>query len=158
MADQTRNPFRRRLLLASAALVLPRAFAAAPLLPAPRSLAAESAAAVAKGKALVLMVSLDRCPFCKIVRENYLVPLLRDDGQPVVQIDIAHGDPVVDFTGAASTHEQVIRALGVKVAPTVLFLGPGGRELAPRLVGLPTADFYGGYLQERVDAANRAAG
>ena len=157
MANRSPVISRRGLMLASGALALPTAFAATPLLPAPRSLAAEAAAAAGRGKALVLMVSLDGCPFCKIVRENYLVPLLRDDGQPVVQIDMAHADALTDFNGKASTHEEVIRSLGVKVAPSVLFLGRGGRELAPRLVGLLTADFYGGYLQDRVDAANAAA-
>ena len=36
---------------------------------------------------LVVMVSLEGCPFCKVVRENYLLPLQRE-GLPVVQINL----------------------------------------------------------------------
>jgi hypothetical protein len=150
-------PSRRDVLLGGAALAaLAGAWAAPAALPVAASLPAELAAAGAKGRPLVVMVSLDHCPFCKIVRENYLVPL-RESGQPVVQIDMNHSEPLVDPAGKASTHGQVARALGVRVAPTVLFLGAGGKELAPRLVGL-SEDFYAAYLQQRLEAAAKAAG
>ncbi len=127
-----------------------------PLLPAPASLAAELRDALARGRALVLLASLEGCPWCAYVRTSWLAPL-RAEGQPVVEIDLRQPAPVLDFQGAASTHAQVARALAVRVAPTVLFLGAGGRELAPRLAGVPLPDFYGAYLQERLTAANRAA-
>jgi len=43
------------------------------------------------------------------------------------------------------------------VAPTLLFIGRDGKEVAERLRGVPLPDFYGAYLQQRVEAANRAA-
>ena len=101
------------------------------------------------------MVSLEHCPHCRIVRESYLLPL-RAEGQPVLQIEIDRGLPVLDFAGRAATHQQVARAFGVQVAPTVLFIGRGGREAAERITGVPLLDFYGAYLQERVDKANRS--
>jgi hypothetical protein len=58
-----------------------------------------------------------------------------------------------DPVGRATTHDQLIRDWRVRVAPTVLFLGKGGAELAPRLVGGMLPDFYGAYLLERVVAA-----
>lgn len=128
---------------------------AAAVLPRPASLAAELAGALGRGKALVVLVSLEGCPYCHLVRQSYLAPL-RAEGQPVVQVELAEALPLLDPQGRPSTHEQLARALGVRVAPTVLFLGAGGREAAPRLDGVASADFYGAYLQERVDAANRA--
>jgi thioredoxin-related protein len=154
---------RRGLLAASAyalaASVLPRLAQAdtGPALPPAASLARELAAALATGKALVVMVSLGGCPYCKAVRESYLVPL-RAEGQPVVQVELNRAIPVADFEGAASTHVKVVRALRVRVAPTVLFFGRGGKEAAPRIAGMPLPDFYGAYLQERVDLANRSIG
>ena len=152
---------RRALLLAGgsalAGAALPWARAQAPgSLPFAVSLDAEVAAARRQRRALVVMASLDGCPWCKLVRQNYLVPL-RAEGQPVVELDMQRALPLRDFAGAASTHARVAQALGVRVAPTVLFLGRGGRELAPRLAGVPLPDFYGAYLQERLDAANRVA-
>ncbi|HLL17840.1 MAG TPA: thioredoxin fold domain-containing protein, partial [Rubrivivax sp.] len=106
-------------------------------------------------KALVVMVSLDGCPYCKLVRESYLAPL-RGEGQPVVQIELAQPSALIDAAGRPSTHAQVARSLRVRVAPTVLFLGRGGVEVAARLVGVANADFYGAYLSEQVAVANRA--
>lgn len=150
---------RRRWLLAStsavAAAMLPRPLFAAPALPVASSLMAELAAALGKGRALVVMVSLEGCPFCKIVRENYLTPL-RAEGQPVVQLEMKRALPLVDLSGASTTHGRFVESQGVKVAPTVLFLGRGGKEAAPRLAGVTIPDFYGAYLQDRVDAANRS--
>ena len=154
-------PSRRRLLLASAsaagaALLAPAWAAKPPLLPTPASLAAELAAAQRRRKALVVMVSLEGCPPCKLVRENYLSSLLRE-GQPVVEIDMLGADALAGFDGMASTQRALTRDWGVRVAPTVLFFGRDGKEIAPRLAGMAIPDFYGAYLQDRVDAANRAA-
>lgn len=63
---------------------------------------------------------------------------------------------LLDFDGKASTHEQLVRAWQVKTAPTVLFFGREGRELAPRLVGGSLSDFYGAYLDERLAQARAA--
>jgi hypothetical protein len=155
---------RRGLLVAGAsalaASALPRLAQAGTgpaALPQAVSLARELAAALGAGKALVVMVSLEGCPYCKAVRESYLVPLSAE-GQPVVQVELNRAIPVADFDGAASTHVKVVRALAVRIAPTVLFFGRGGNEVAPRIAGMPLPDFYGAYLQERLDTANRSIG
>jgi hypothetical protein len=154
----TRRGLLRAAGLGVAAGVLGRAASGAPaaaVLPRPASLAAQLAQAVSLRKALVLMVSLEGCPYCKLVRESYLVPL-RAEGQPVVQIELAEQIPLLDLRGQGSTHALVAAAFAVRVAPTVLFLGRGGVEVAQRLVGVASPDFYGAYLQDRTDAANRA--
>jgi len=38
----------------------------------------------------------------------------------------------------------------------VLFLGPNGQEIAERLVGLGSNDFYGAHLDERLATARKA--
>ena len=150
--------FTRRALLTVPLLaaVLARVHAAQPQLPMPAALASALEAALARRRALVVLVSLPGCPWCKLVRESYLAPMLAD-GQPVVEVDMQDKGGIVGFDGAATTSVRVAEALRVRVAPTVLFLGRGGRELAPRLVGVSSVDFYGAYLQDRVDAANRGA-
>lgn len=149
---------RRRGLLGAAAGWLVPLQARAAELPLAVSLQAEVAAAVAARRALVVMVSLDHCPYCRYVRGNHLVHL-RAGGQPVVQVDMGSPRPLADPQGLASTHDQQVRAWRARVAPTLLFLGAGGREVAPRLVGAAIPDFYGAYLEERVALANsRVAG
>lgn len=122
-------------------------------IPAAKSLQLEIATALKMSSPLVVFVSLDNCPFCKIARNNYLIPLMSEQFVPIVQVSFRHATSVVDWHGKTTTQDQLIRAWGVKVAPTVLFLGKEGREVAPRLVGGSTSDFYGAYLEERIRTA-----
>lgn len=153
---------QRRALLCSllppAATWLPTAARAqvGAVLPPAVSLQAEIAAAVRARKALLVMVSLHGCPFCRFARESHLAPLLRETGQPIVQVDMQSAQPVLDSQGRPTTHGALVQAWKVRAAPTVLFLGAGGRELVERLEGASIPDFYGAYLDERVAAANRA--
>lgn len=122
-------------------------------IPAIKSLQTEISAALRIGSPLLVFVSLDNCPFCKIARENYLLPLINEQFIPVVQVNFRQLTSVVDAHGNVTTQDQLIRTWGVKVAPTVLFLGKAGREIAPRLAGGSTSDFYGTYLDERIRIA-----
>lgn len=148
---------RRRLLLAGVAACACGATAAAPAtLPPALSLSDELAQALKKGLPLVVMASLEGCPFCIVARESYLVPLREQHGLVVVQVDMRSRRLVRDFKGATLTHDDLIRSWGVKVAPTVLFFGRGGAEIAERMVGGYIPDFYGAYLDERLRLAQAA--
>ncbi|MEQ1534513.1 MAG: hypothetical protein ABL923_01430 [Burkholderiaceae bacterium] len=122
-------------------------------IPAAKSLQTEILEALKVASPLVVFVSLDNCPFCKIARENYLLPLMNEQAIPVVQINFRRLASVADARGIVMTQDQLVRAWGIKVAPTVLFLGKDGREIAPRLTGGSTSDFYGTYLDERIHIA-----
>lgn len=127
-----------------------------PLLPPARSLREELAAALKAGQPLVVMVSLDGCVFCKMARESYLAPARRDRGLPVVQVDMKSSQPLRDFQDTLTTHDAMVRAWGAKVTPTVIFFGRDGVEVAERLVGGYIPDFYGAYLDERLERSRRA--
>ena len=129
---------------------------AAPItLPGTESLQASLAQALQTKQPLVVMVSLHGCPFCKVVRENYLHPLLAT-GLHVVQVDMRDHRGLVDFDGTSLMQEGWVRKQGVKLAPTVLFFGAQGREVAARLKGAYLPDFYGAYLDEQLAVARRA--
>lgn len=148
---------RRQLLLATGAVATSGTALAAPAtLPFSESLQAELAAALKNGQPLLVMVSLDGCPFCKVARQNYLGPMYEQQGLPIVQIDRRSVRPVLDFKGRLHTHDALARGWGVKVTPTVLFFGRGGAEVAERLVGGYLPDFYGTYLEDRL-VQSRAA-
>lgn len=145
---------RRQLVLLPMAMACGRLAGAAEL-PAPVSLADELFAALRVGRPLVVMASLDGCPYCKLVRDSHLAPLRADTGQPVVQLDMGSAKAVRDFRNVGTTHNDLLRAWGVKIAPTLLFFGKGHAEAASRLVGAAIPDFYGAYLDERLRAASR---
>ena len=125
-------------------------------LPTALSLSDELDQALKKGSPLLVLVSLEGCPFCKVARENYLGPMREQEGLPVVQVDMRSSRVIKDFKGGALTQDELIRGWGVKMAPTVLFFGRGGFEVAERLVGGYIPDFYGAYLDERIRLARAA--
>ena len=131
------------------------AWAAEKSLPTTTSLPESLAKALQAKQPLVVMASLHGCPFCKVVRENYLRPLM-EAGLPVVQIDMRERRNVVGFDGRAISHDDWVRQYGVRIAPTVLFFGPDGQEVAPRLKGAYLPDFYNAYLEDHLASARRA--
>jgi thioredoxin-related protein len=143
---------RRTLLLAAALPAVLRPAVAAELPPA-HNLQEELAAALAKGQPLVVMVSLEGCPFCKIARNNYLAPMHEQEGLHVAQVDMRSRARVLDFSGKAVTHDDLVRLWKIRIAPTVLFFGRSGGEVAERLVGGYIPDFYGAYLDQRLAQA-----
>lgn len=124
-------------------------------LPLPVSLPEVAAAAAQQGEPLVLLISLAGCPYCELVRRNYLLPA-REQGVAAWQLNM--GDrlrPLIGFDGQAIHAAEQISRWKVRLAPTVLFLDPKGRELAERLRGIASVDFYGAYLDERLALARQ---
>lgn len=124
-------------------------------LPPSQSLPDELAAALADDQPLVVMVSLKGCPWCRQVRNNYLAPMHEREALPVVQVDMMDARATHDMDGHAISHADLVRQWRVKVAPTVLFLGPDGQEVASRLEGV-SADYYASLLDGRLRRARRA--
>ncbi|QIL83732.1 hypothetical protein G7047_06235 [Diaphorobacter sp. HDW4A] len=125
------------------------------LLPTTTDLRASLAQALARGEPLIVLATLQGCPFCKVARENYLVSELRA-GRVVTQIHFLSREPVRNWQGDEVTHGRLVKQLQIDAAPTLLFYGRDAREVAPRLVGGSTSDFYAAYLDERVALARSA--
>lgn len=119
------------------------------VLPTPQSLQEELSKALQHKQPLVVMVSLEGCPFCREARRSHLVPMQKA-GFPVVQLDMRSAQNVLDFHGRTTTHDQLIRQWRISIAPTLLFFGPGGKEVAERMEGGYLPDFYGPYLDDRL--------
>lgn len=122
------------------------------VLPAASSLPDELALALRQGRPLVVMVSLEGCPFCRIARQSHLAPMHREGGA-IVQVDMRSAQAVRDFDGQMTTHDALVQRWRVPIAPTLLFFGPGGREVAERMEGAYQPDFYGPYLEDRLEKA-----
>lgn len=138
---------------ADAPLIPPRS---ATFLPSPASLRGAALAAAARGEPLVVMTTLPGCPYCDLVRNHYLLPLRNEGKVQAVQLDVRdRSSNLQGFNGDMSTPAEQARLWKARFAPTVLFLGPEGQELAERLVGVAVPDFYGEYLDARLTEARR---
>lgn len=133
------------------------------------ALPALSQAAFAAGRPLVVMFSLRGCPWCDALRREHFASLMAGQerlGVLAIEIDLTDSRPFdparasdAGTPSAPSLRADNPRELGrlhrVRLAPTVLFLGPDG-EVAERLVGYGSPDFFGAYLDQRIAQARTA--
>lgn len=148
---------RHGLVCLGLALAVGPALAQRPgaVLPAAQSLPDELARALRQQQPLLVLVSQDGCVSCRQVRQSHLWPM-HQAGRVVVQVDMRSAQPVLDFSGKLTTHDQLSRAWKVSVTPTLLFWGRGGVEVAERMAGALLPDFYGAYLDDRIAQARKA--
>ena len=123
-------------------------------LPKAQNLQSALQKARAQSMPLVVMVTLDGCPYCKAVRQNYL-PEYLEKGFPILDLDLASSSPMQNEFGQSTTPREWARSKGIRLAPTLIWLGEGGQEVVSRLVGMSSADFYGAYLDERMQQAHQ---
>lgn len=121
-------------------------------LPTTDSLPVAAQAARQRGWPLVVMTTLRGCPYCDLVRSRYLGPMQRDGELLAIQVDMTDSrSPLVAFDGSTTNPKAQVRAWKAPMAPTVLFLGPKGEELAERLVGVAVEEMYGDFLHARLE-------
>lgn len=126
-----------------------------PALPALTDVSADAAAAARRGEPLLVLVSLPRCHYCDTVRQGYLAKPAATGELVVRELDMSADTPLRDADGKRTSARAWARAQGVRVAPTVLFLDARGRPAAPALRGIQP-DFYGAYLEQRLEEARGA--
>jgi thioredoxin-related protein len=107
-----------------------------------------------EGRLLVVLVSQHHCPYCEKIKAEIIRPMLkaRDFGDSILlgEILIDQGERLVDFQGRQVPAADFAHRYGVFVTPTLLFLGPDGRELAKQMVGINTVEMYFYYVSESI--------
>jgi hypothetical protein len=94
-------------------------------LPVPASLPEAARLAARQGGPLVLLVSLPGCPYCELVRRNYLLPARNESGLQAWQLNVNdNSTPLTGFDGKATTAAAWTKTWKASFTPTVLFLGP----------------------------------
>lgn len=130
---------------------------AAPAIAPSQDLAAEAREAAASGRVLVVLFATADCPWCARVRAEFLGPMQASPREArrilVREIDVDADRPLVGFDGARTTHAAFAAKAGVRFVPVVAFYGADGAELAERLAGFRTPDWYGAYLERRIGDA-----
>ncbi len=123
------------------------------LLPWPDNLAVLAAQAQSRGEPLVLMASLPGCPWCELLRRNYLGPM-RKEGVAAFEFMITERRlQLVDFQAQRVTPFALSEQLKIKITPTLLFFNAQGQEIAARIEGVASADFIGTIVNERLTSA-----
>ena len=111
----------------------------------------------ADGLVLVLEFADEDCAYCRKLEQLFLLPMQRNaDYQArilVRSIPLNDIDTVIDFDGRSLATSEFAARYGVSLTPTLLFLNAEGEEISERLVGIWSEDYYGAFIDERIDAA-----
>jgi thioredoxin-related protein len=126
-------------------------------LPLAKDLSADGKLAAEKRVPLLLAIVAEHCTYCRLVETDFLKPMIISgqykDKTLIRVLYIQDRQPIKDFDGSSVTPEALAAHYRVRFTPTVLFLGPDGKELAERLLGVSSVDFYGAYLDRGIDTA-----
>ena len=111
---------------------------------------------------LVLEFSSEYCGYCRKLENLFLLPMQRnagyDDKILIRSISLDAYETVVDFEGRTVSTSDFASRYGVSLTPTVLFLNADGVEMSERLVGIWSEDFYGGFIDNRIEEARERLG
>ena len=125
--------------------------------PVTEDLSVEAGLARERQLPLLLMFYAEHCAYCTIVEEDFLEPMLISgeyiDKAIIRRIDLERLRPIIDFDNRPISVSDFASRYGVFVTPTLVYVNAEGRELANKMVGLTTPDFYGGYIDGRIDSA-----
>lgn len=129
----------------------------APGVPTAENLQADAQTAAELGGAVLLVFVSDRCGYCEIVLNEFLIPMSRntDYSQRIVMRRIVTNSdrPLRNFRGELLTHRRFAQGVGVRMTPVVQMFGLKGLLLGKPLVGLSTLDYYGHFLDQTIDRA-----
>lgn len=111
-------------------------------------------------KPLLLEFSASTCSYCQLLEEEVLNPTLLDrdyDRRVLIRKVVIDGArQITNFDGRDTIGaNQLARRYKVHVTPTLVFIDSQGQELAKRMVGVTTLDFYGAYLDAALDTAQQ---
>jgi len=111
---------------------------------------------------LVLEFSSEYCGYCRKLENLFLLPMQRnagyDDKILVRSISLDAFETVLDFEGRTVSTSDFASRYGVSLTPTVVFLNADGVEMSERLVGIWSEDFYGGFIDNRIEEARERLG
>ena len=106
---------------------------------------------------ILVMFSRPNCAYCTRVLKEFLEPMQRNAEYraKVIMRVVKAGSraKLRDFSGGMTTHNDFARENGVGMVPAIHFYDAWGNSLAEPLVGLSTPDYYGGFLDQRIDDA-----
>lgn len=105
---------------------------------------------------ILVLFSSAGCHYCAEVRDEFLIPTTRnaDYDNKVVMVEVEAGSSMrmIDFDGKVTTHADFAQRYGISMTPTVKLMDDQGREVAVPLVGIVSRDYYGGFLDQAIDA------
>ena len=108
-----------------------------------------------KSKGLLLMFHAEHCPYCTLMDEEILSPMVKsgeyDKNIFIRKLQIDEARDIKDFMGNTVEPSEISDAYNARLTPTLVFLNYKGQEKAKQMVGINTVELFGAYLDAEID-------
>ena len=108
-------------------------------------------------RVILIEFASEDCPYCRQLEDEFLKPMLKNreyDEKVLIRAAMLYeGQAIVDFDGTTISADTLADRYGVELTPTMLFLDSRGNQLSEPLVGIWSPDFFGGFIDARIDSA-----
>jgi thioredoxin-related protein len=157
------NPYCIRFLLGCFLCILSSlAIAASAELPRAENLQTDAQQAVIDKKPIVLFFTLPNCSYCRIVRYDYFLPLLKQrtgNDQPIIrEISVTGQNRVTLFDGQRLTETELAERSKVHMTPTVLFVNHEGDVVGNSILGGDHPNYITLFDKSLAEASTKMAG
>jgi thioredoxin-related protein len=106
---------------------------------------------------ILIMFGTNECPYCELLREDFLIPMLisGDYTEKVImrEAHVGPGEEVIDFTGKKMSIDEFSQRYRVRLFPTLVFVDSNGQQIVKKILGVTTPELFGGTLDDAIDRA-----
>lgn len=131
-------------------------------LPQAAELQQDGAQSAASQRPVILFFTLPGCSYCRIVRYDYLLPMMRgrrDDEQPLIrEVSVTGERRLTGFDGQQLTESELARRYKVAMTPTLMLVNAQGEPLSAPLVGGDHANYVSLLTQKIAEASQKMGG
>jgi len=111
---------------------------------------------------ILIIFSSDHCPFCDLVKEDFLKPMLISGDYThrtlIREVNVDDGNEMINFDGQEISADTFTYRYNVSLFPTMLMLDYHGKKVSHRILGVNTPEMFGGRIDAMIDKANMELG
>ncbi len=112
---------------------------------------------------ILVMFGAEWCEFCQQLNEEIFTPMALNglyEGKVVLMrhVGVDENQPIPGWDGQLIKKSNWAYALNADLTPTVLFFDGEGKEVAPRIVGIPEITLYAGLIHQHLNIAYQNMG
>jgi thioredoxin-related protein len=157
------NPYRIHFVMGCFLwIVSSLSIAASAELPRADNLQTDAQQAITDKKPIVLFFTLPNCSYCRIVRYDYFLPLLKQrtgNDQPIIrEISVTGKNSVTLFDGQRVSEAELAERYKVTMTPTVLFVNHEGDVVGNSILGGDHTNYIALFDKSLAEASTKIAG
>ena len=115
--------------------------------------------AMSENKVAILYMSATHCVYCMKLNRDVVNPMMGNKGYQksilLQKLEIDLMSDIINFDGQTVSRDDLIERYNIIATPTLLFVNERGEEIAERLEGYQSEEFYWYYLDKSIEQATK---